>query len=140
MKSDVPSLLMLRGLPGSGKSTLATLLSEQGRYPVTSIDGFFTNPYTGEYRFDHLQNHLAYRQCEAQTEAWMQKQAPKVFVDNTFTMEWEMAPYFKLAQKHGYRVFVITVENRHGGQNVHGVSREQLEKMAEKYKVQLMPQ
>lgn len=130
---------MLRGLPGSGKTTLAGLLSEQGRYPVTSIDRFFTNEQTGEYRFDHLQNHLAYKQCEAQTEACMLERAPKVLVDNTFTMEWEMEPYFKLAQKHSYRVFVITVENRHGGRNVHGIPHEQLEKMAQKYKVQLMP-
>lgn len=130
---------MLRGLPGSGKTTLAGLLSEQGRYPVTSIDSFFTNGETGEYRFDHLNNHLAYKQCEAQTEAYMLERAPKIFVDNTFTMEWEMEPYFKLARKHGYRVFVMTVENRHGGRNVHGIPEEQLDKMARKYKVQLMP-
>jgi len=53
-------------------------------------------------------------------------------------MEWEMEPYFKLASEFNYKIFVITVENRHGGKNVHGISQEQLEKMAASYKVVLL--
>lgn len=68
----------------------------------------------------------------------MQSSTSKIFVDNTFTLEWEMEPYFKLAVEFSYRIFVITVENRHGNHNLHGISQEQLTKMAEKYKVQLM--
>lgn len=45
------SLLLIRGLPGSGKSTLAALLSENGKYPVLSIDSYFTNQ-KGEYQFE----------------------------------------------------------------------------------------
>ena len=131
------SLILLRGLPGSGKSTLAAVLSE-GNHPVLSIDSFFTDAETKEYRFDPYKNHLAYRQCETQTERCMQEGKEKIFVDNTFTIEWEIAPYFKLAKTYGYRVFVITVENRHGGKNIHHVSDEQLQKMAAKYNVQLM--
>ena len=63
--------------------------------------------------------------------------AEKVFVDNTFTLEWELEPYFKLASKFNYRVHVITVENRHGSKNIHDISKEQLEKMASKYKIVL---
>jgi hypothetical protein len=62
----------------------------------------------------------------------------KIFVDNTFTLEWEMEPYFRLAKEKDYRIFVITVENRHGNTNIHQISREQLEKMASKYQVRLM--
>ena len=40
------SLIILRGLPGSGKSTLAKLLSENDKWPVYSIDSYFTNPET----------------------------------------------------------------------------------------------
>jgi len=133
------SLILLRGLPGSGKSTLAALLSENGKYPVLSIDHYFTDPATGEYNFDPYKNHLAYKQCEALTEAAMQHKEPKIFVDNTFTIDWEIAPYFRLAAAYGYKVFVLTVENRHGGQNIHAISDEQLQKMAAKYKVQLLP-
>lgn len=129
---------MLRGLPGSGKSTLAAVLSEQGKYPICSVDSYFTDPVTGEYYFDYRQNHNAYRQCEEQARDMVRQGVAKVLVDNTFTMEWEMEPYFKLAAEFGYRVFVVTVENRHGQVNIHGVTQEQLEKMAAKYQVKLL--
>ncbi len=132
------SLILLRGLPGSGKSTLAHILSENGKYPVLSIDSYFTHPTTGEYNFDFKKNHLAYKQCEIRTKEKMEEGCEKILVDNTFTLEWELEPYFKLSSTYNYRVFVITVENRHGGKNTHNISREQLEKMAEKYFVKLM--
>ena len=131
------SLILLRGLPGSGKSTLATVLSENGKYPVTSIDSYFTNPETGKYIFEFDKNHLAYKQCEEQTRLHMQQGQAKIFVDNTFTLDWEMEPYFKMAAEYNYTLFVLTVENYHGNTNIHGIETEQLEKMALKYKVQL---
>jgi predicted kinase len=134
---EPPSLILLRGLPGSGKSTLAKVLCEQGKYPVYSIDSYFTDAQTGDYVFAFDKNHLAYKQCEEQTAASMQHGTAKIFVDNTFTLEWELEPYFKLAAKYGYRVFVITVENRHGSTNIHEVTPEQLHKMAAKYKIVL---
>ena len=133
------SLILLRGLPGSGKSTLAQVLSEKGKYPVLSIDSYFTHVLTGAYNFDFQKNHLAYKQCEDQTRAKMECNCEKILVDNTFTLDWEMEPYFKLAGQYQYRLFVVTVENRHGGVNIHNIPQEQLEKMAAKYKVQLMP-
>jgi predicted kinase len=137
--SQQHSLILLRGLPGSGKSTLALVLSENGKHPVFSIDSYFTHAETGEYNFEFEKNHLAYTQCEVQTKAKMELGCSKVLVDNTFTMEWEIEPYFKLAAQYNYRVFVITVENRHGGCSIHDIPKEQMEKMAAKYKVQLMP-
>jgi predicted kinase len=136
MKSEkfTHSLIILRGLPGAGKSTLAHILSED-KWPVISIDDFFTDPETGDYRFDFKKNHEAYAQCEARTEEAMKQKREKIFLHNTFTLEWEMEPYFELASKYSYRIFVATVENRHGSGNIHGISEEQLKKMAEKYKV-----
>ena len=40
----------MRGLPGSGKSTRARELQEKG--VIHSTDTYFTNPLTGEYKFD----------------------------------------------------------------------------------------
>ena len=130
------ALILLRGLPGSGKTTLAKLLSENGKYPVFSVDDFFTNE-KGEYNFAFDKNHLAYKQCEENTRKAMEQGQSKIFLDNTFTIEWELEPYFKLAAQFNYLIHVITVENRHGGKNVHGVDDEQLQKMAQKYKVVL---
>jgi predicted kinase len=126
------AIILLRGLPGAGKSTLAEVLAN-GKIPVFAIDDYFTKD--GVYQFRHEENHLAYKQCERQTAEAMKNGEPRILVDNTFTMDWEMDPYFNLASEYGYCIFVITVENRHGGANSHGVSREQLFKMAEKYKV-----
>ena len=129
------SLILLRGLPGSGKSTLAKELSEAGKYPVFSVDDFFTS--NGEYRFEFDKNHLAYKQCEENARSSMQKGIQKIFIDNVFSLGWEMEPYFKLASEFNYKIFVATVENHHKGRNIHGISDEQIRKMAEKYKVVL---
>lgn len=132
------SLILLRGLPGSGKSTLAAVLSENKKYPVFSIDSYFYSGDDGKYEFRFKENHLAYKKCSDDTEEAMKRGIPKIFVDNTFTLEWEMEPYFKLAAKYHYRVHAVTVENRHGGKNIHGIDEGSLKKMAEKYKVVLM--
>lgn len=132
------NLILLRGLPGSGKSTLAVLLSEDGKYPVYSIDQYFTNLITGEYSFQFDENHLAYKQCELRTEESMTKGESKIFVDNTFIFDWEIEPYILLAKKHEYYVFVLTMEKYHSKPNVHGITDEQIEKMAARYKVKLM--
>ena len=62
----------------------------------------------------------------------------KIIIHNTFTMDWELEPYFKLASQYNYAMFVVTVENYHQSGNAHEVSDEQLQKMAEKYKVKLI--
>lgn len=131
------SLIILRGLPGSGKTSLAHLLAEEGKYPVFSVDDYFTNE-KGEYRFEFDKNHLAYKQCEENVKVAMKSSAGKIILHNVFSIEWEIEPYFKLASEFNYTVFVATVENRHGNKNTHDISDEQLAKMAEKYKVVLM--
>ena len=133
----MPSLIILRGLPGSGKSTLAKVLSEN-KWPVFSIDSYFTDAVTNTYIFQFDKNHLAYKHCQDQTRKAMKSGVVKIFVDNTFTIDWEIEPYFKMAAEAGYQVFVMTVEKHHDGNNIHNVGEEQLKKMAEKYKVKLM--
>ena len=136
MNQSPKSLLMLRGLPGSGKTTLAASLSEGGQYPVFGIDDYFTDA-DGNYQFKFDENHLAYKHCEDRTRAAMQAGTPKIILDNTFTIEWEMEPYFKMAADHGYLVHVLTVENRHGGKNTHAIPEEAIERMRGKYGVRL---
>ena len=131
------NLILVRGLPGSGKTTLSSLLSAQGKYPVFSIDEFFTDE-DGNYTFDYSKNYLAYKTCEENTEKAILSGNEIILVDHTFTIEWEMEPYFKLARKYDCVLHVITVENYHGNENIHQVSKEQILKMAEKYKVKLI--
>jgi predicted kinase len=134
------NIILLRGLPGSGKTELAALLSEDGKYPVYSVDSYFTDPATGEYHFNYLENHIAYSTCEQSARAALARGDEKIFIDNTFTLEWELEPYIRMASEFGYRIHIVTVENRHGGSNVHGVTDEQIKKMADKYHVVLSPE
>jgi hypothetical protein len=48
-----------------------------------------------------------------------------------------MTPYFELAEKYGYRVHSLIVENRHGGVNQHGVPEDKLEIMKNRFEVKL---
>lgn len=137
-KQKENSIILIRGLPGSGKSSLARLLSENGKYPVYSVDDYFTDE-NGNYNFDHRKNHFAYDDCKKNVLKEIQNKMEKIFVDNTFTLDWEMEPYFKLAKENNYQIFVLTMENYHSGVNVHGISMDQINKMAEKYKVKLLP-
>jgi predicted kinase len=133
---DIKCLILLRGLPGSGKRSLAEALSENGKYPVCAIDHYFTDE-SGNYNFRFAENHLAYEACIQHARSEIRKNTPKIFVDNTFTLDWEIEPYIKMAAESGYRLYIVTVENYHGEKNIHGITDDQLAKMAEKYKVKL---
>jgi len=42
-----------------------------------------------------------------------------------------------MAEKYGYTVFSLIVENRHGGVNEHGVPEEALERMENRFELKL---
>jgi hypothetical protein len=48
-----------------------------------------------------------------------------------------MEAYYKLADKYGYRVYSLIVENRHGGVNEHGVPADKLEQMKNRFEIKL---
>ncbi|TGK81556.1 ATP-binding protein [Leptospira noumeaensis] len=130
------TLLTLRGIPGSGKTSLAKAISITNGAPIFSIDSYFEDE-AGNYHFDYQKNHLAYKECESKTKQALEQGIPFVIVDNTFTLDWELKPYIRLSEEYGYKLFVVTVENRHGGNNVHQIPEEQIEKMKGKYQVVL---
>jgi phenolic acid decarboxylase len=61
----------------------------------------------------------------------------QIVVSNTFTQEWEMEVYYKLAEQYGYRVYSLIVENRHNGINEHGVPEDKLEQMRNRFQIKL---
>ena len=123
-------LILLRGLPGSGKSTLAKMICNQH----VEADEFFV--VNGVYQFDITKLKQAHEWCKNRTEEWMKK-CYNVVVSNTFTQEWEMEAYYKLAEKYGYRVHSLVVENRHDGVNEHGVPADKLEQMKTRFEIKL---
>ena len=129
-------LFLLRGLPGSGKSTLAAQLGGS----LVEADRFFMQ--YGEYKFDASKLKEAHAWCRDQVRKWMEVDnagydVDRIVVSNTFTQEWEMKPYYELAEKYGYRVYSIVVENRHGGNNVHNVPDEAIDKMRKRFEIKL---
>jgi len=127
------NLTLVRGVSGSGKTTFARMLSRSTDICL-STDDFWSN--NGRYDFDASRLGDAHRWCQHRVEHYMSREFD-VVVHNTFTQEWEMEPYFKLAEKYGYRVFTVIVENRHGGKNVHDVPDETLEKQKKRFSVKL---
>ena len=129
-------LFLLRGLPGSGKSTLAAQLGGS----LVEADRYFMQ--YGDYKFDASKLKEAHSWCREQVGKWMEVDnagydVDRIVVSNTFTQEWEMKPYYELAEKYGYRVYSIVVETRHGGKNVHNVPDEAIDKMRKRFEIKL---
>jgi predicted kinase len=133
-------LTLLRGLPGSGKSTFALNLVGSD-FLVCEADKYFM--VDGEYKFDGSKLKEAHESCRTMVETYMKDSLVndqfyrEIVVSNTFTQEWEMQPYYDLAKQYGYMVFTIIVENRHGGENQHGVPSEAIQRMKDRFEIKL---
>ena len=133
-------LFLVRGLPGSGKTSFASAIWND--YAVCEADKFFYDK-EGNYNFDSSKLKDAHAWCKEQVETKMiehqnnQQYYPEIAVSNTFTQEWEMQDYFKLAEKYGYKVVSLIIENRHGGKNVHGVPDDKIEIMKNRFNIKL---
>ena len=133
-------LTLVRGLPGSGKSTFANFIWND--YAICEADKFFYDK-EGNYNFDATKLKLAHVWCVNQVRTRMEDNKnnpqyyPEIVVSNTFTQEWEMEQYFKLAEEYGYMVFTIIVENRHGSKSVHDVPDATMGNMLNRFQIKL---
>jgi predicted kinase len=132
-------LILLRGIPGSGKTTLANVILQQPNnnpQEILSADDFFDDG-NGGYNFDPSKLKEAHNYCQFRCSERMRQQKSRIVVANTFTQEWEMDEYFKMAERYDYRVHTIIVENRHGNENIHGVPRDKLQQMKNRFEIKL---
>jgi len=130
------ALFILRGLPGAGKSTLAKSMGAV----YFEADMFFMEG--NEYKFDIKKIRQAHEWCQNQVRISMKNAAggmtpSRIAVANTFTQEWEMQAYYDMAKEYGFTVFALVVENRHGGENVHNVPADVLDKMEDRFELKL---
>ncbi len=126
------TLYIVRGVPGSGKSTFAKTLG--GVHYEADMFFFDQN---SNYVFDGSKLPDAHNWCRESVKSAMVENKTIVVVSNTFTQEWEMDAYNQLAKEFGYMVFSIIVENRHGGENQHGVPAEAIQRMKDRFNVKL---
>jgi predicted kinase len=125
-------LYLLRGVSGSGKTFAAETLG----CPVFSADDFFTQD--GDYNFDPSFLSSAHKFCQDNVKDHMGYEfVDKIAVANTFTREWELGAYYLMAKQFGYTVISMIVENRHGGTNSHGVPESKVQKMRDKFEIEL---
>lgn len=143
-KAQNKMLYVLRGCPGSGKSYKAKQLAGESGV-ICSADDFFIEKGEGEYAFDPSLLGQAHQQCQDRTiEALKQEKSP-IIIDNTNTKLWEMKklrPIIQLAQSMGYSVRIEEPEtdwwksrdiDEMAKRNSHGVPREAIEKMVNRY-------
>jgi broad-specificity NMP kinase len=119
--------VILKGIPGCGKSTVAKMIAgETGS--VHEADSFFYDD-EGNYNFDFKLLGKAHMQCLANFTKDIEAGVPRVIQSNTNTSLKAYKDYMKVAKDNGYKVTVMVVENHHGGENIHGVPQEALERM-----------
>jgi len=125
-------LTIVRGLPGAGKSSFASFIWND--YAIVEADKFFTDE-KGNYNFDTEKLPNAHAWALSQVEEKMldhlnnEQYYPEIVVTGTFSEEFEVEPYYALAEKYNYKVWCIIVENRHGNKSIHDVPDDIVEKM-----------
>lgn len=129
-------LFLLRGLPGSGKSTLAKMLVGDKDYCHKEADMYFIDR-DGNYNFEPTKIKDAHQWCKNEIDFLMRLEHTPIVVSNTFTQEWEMETYYKLAENYGYRVHSIIIENRHEGVNQHNVPEDKIQIMKDRFEIKL---
>jgi len=129
MKKD---LIIIRGIPGSGKNTFAELLGPA----ICTADDYFMD-INGNYNFRREGLGRAHAWCQRKCELFMKRCITPTIVANTSTTEKELKPYILMAEKYGYRVFSVIVENRHFGKNLHDVPEVSLNQMKERFSIKL---
>ena len=128
-------LILVRGVPGAGKSIIADIIKHgrADRYMIAT-DDYFTDR-DGNYNFDGSKLATNHENCRNAVDFNMNSGYYKVIiVHNTFTEELHMKPYFDLAEKHGWRVHTVIVENRHGSASTHDVPQHSVDRMKEQIK------
>jgi len=106
------TMVIMRGPPGSGKSTfvdmLAGLIKASDTPRVISLDEF--RMVDGEYRFIPAREREVVEDYHAAVLDAVRSDEPFIILDNVHSRFWEMDRTRKMGEQHGYRIFVIEVQ------------------------------
>jgi predicted kinase len=129
-------LYIIRGVPGSGKSTKAReLLAKNPKLKHFEADMFFER--SGPYKFNPAKIKDAHHWCQNEVRTSL-KEGHSVIVSNTFTKIWEMVAYIQMAKENGATVEVLTLDG--GYENVHGVPKEKVQEMRDRFEKYTIPE
>jgi len=150
-------LILVRGASGAGKSTFVdTMMFLHQNYDNTIVEEVSADNYFIDdddiYRFNPKELPNAHKFCQDCVKNMMSSIADYednlplnsvpyvnhfIFVHNTFTQEWEMKEYERLASYYGYYVRHIIVENRHESKSIHDVPDVAVKAQKERFEVKL---
>jgi len=128
-------LLILRGISGAGKTTFVENL-KKGTDLVHASADFIHVGSDGVYRFNPSKLGEGHGLCFRMAVHAMQDRAKLVVVDNTHTMNWEMAPYVLAGQAYGYKTAIVRLEidaATGAARNVHNVPEKSVRSMSERF-------
>ncbi len=128
------SVVIIRGLPGAGKSSFAELIVQPNI--VIEADQFFIGK-DNCYVFNPSKIKDAHEDAFRRFCSALNQQMDKIVVSNTSTQKWEFERYKNEAEKFGYKVYVIIVENYHGNGNIHEVPPEAIGRMKKRFEIKL---
>uniref|UniRef100_A0A915HGY7 NEDD4-binding protein 2-like 1 n=1 Tax=Romanomermis culicivorax TaxID=13658 RepID=A0A915HGY7_ROMCU len=119
-------LVILRGPSGSGKTTLANRLKTPDGI-ICNTDEYFVDR-NGVYNF--------------QGSRAMESKLSPVIIDNTNCFAWEMLPYVRAGQNHGYEIFFLVPETpwalnakECARRNIHGIKEEKIDAFIRNFKL-----
>ena len=129
-------LYIIRGIPGSGKSTTANqMIAKNPKLKHFEADMFFEKD--GPYKFNPGKIKDAHSWCQKEVRSAL-KEGHSVIVSNTFTKIWEMVAYLQMAKDAGASVEVLTLDG--GYENVHGVPKEKVQEMKDRFEDYIIPE
>lgn len=108
----MPDVIILRGLPGVGKTTIANFLaerlaSENGAVVLSSYDFFMSKD--GEFIFDKTKIQAAHKWNFERFKQAVAKQLSPIIIDNSNIQRFHYYHYVDYAQRHDYRVSILTL-------------------------------
>lgn len=129
---------ILRGIPGNGKTTFAKSIQHLCdtafvTFCLCCADEWFEDEQ-GNYKFIQEEIGKAHVWCKNLFRASLETDTEVIVVANTNVTSSDVKFYRNLAIEHNYKVFVLTVENWHEGNDIHNVPEEIKLKMKEQLK------
>ena len=130
-------VVILRGLPGAGKSDFAKFIAgEKGIDIICEADDYHYND-DGVYEFNPNNLKYAHNECYNKFMNLIEDNESLVIVSNTSTTHKEFDKYYTYAINNGYRVVVTIVENYREGKSIHDVPDEAMERMRQRFQINL---
>ena len=138
IKGGTKNLILIRGVSGSGKTTFVEEFIENVSLSIATDDFFYND---GTYIFNPSYLSEYHQRCVESVVSEMESPSTEgycnIVVHNTFTKEWEMQPYFDLAEKYGYNLYTIIIENRHKSESIHGVPEDVVKAQRDRFEIVL---